>query len=141
MRELQQLRLLRELEPARAGEIAVPARRDCAPRNDSCGYAARDDRAGCASREAWAAYEAQHEQAKRADCERLLLASAAAKGGRTAGYDRAKQSQFAGAETTANSVPEKELGEKCANDASAKTKPISERRRRNETANAGAIAM
>ena len=132
MAELQRLRLMRELEPPRAGEIAVPARRDCAARNDGNGRRSRD---------AWAAYEAQKEQAKRADCERLLLASAAAKSRRTAEHDRAKQSQFAGVETTAKSVPDNELGENCANGASAKTKPISEHGRRNETANAGAIVM
>jgi hypothetical protein len=71
----------------------------------------------------------------------LLLASAAAKGGRTAGHDLAKQSQFAGAETTAKSFPEKELGGKCENGACAKTKPISQRQEELETANAGAIAM
>jgi hypothetical protein len=106
MRELQQLRLLRELdEPVEKPAVERGAKADqsersrlprrCAPRNDR------------GSRE----------------------------------VNRAKQSQFAGAETTAKSVSEKELAENCANDACAKTKPISEDRRCSETANAGAIAM
>jgi hypothetical protein len=55
--------------------------------------------------------------------------------------NRAKQSQFPTAESTAKSAPEEELGAKCENGACVKTKPISEDRRCSETANAGAIVM
>jgi hypothetical protein len=127
MRELQRLRLLRELDPTRAGEedraegLRLPRR-----------CARRDDRAA-----------GEGGGAKRGQAERSRLLRRFAPGNDVRGRrgDCAKQSQFAGAETTAKSAPEKELGEKCENDVCAKAKPISERRRRNETASAGAIVM
>jgi hypothetical protein len=128
MRELQQLRLLRELEaPTRSGEEDASGRsrlpRRSAPRNDR------------AAREEGSAKRGQFEGSS------LLRRFPLRNGGRGRGGECAKQSQFARAGTTAKSVSERELGGKCENDVCAKTKPISERGRPNETANAGAIAM
>jgi hypothetical protein len=106
MRELQQLRLMRELDPTRAGQEGT-ASAGRLPRRS----APRDDRDGRGSRDAWAVYEAQQKQAKRADRERLLRASAADNGGCTAGYDRTKQSQFAGDEMVAKSLSQSRLAE------------------------------
>jgi hypothetical protein len=128
MRELQRLRLLRELEAPtrsdeqdRSGGSRLPRR--CAPRND--GGMGGGDGGG-------------NNQAERL---RLLRRFPPRNDARGRGSDCAKQSQFAGAVTQAKSVSERELGGKRENGACAKTEPISQRQEKLEAANAGAIAM
>jgi hypothetical protein len=165
MRELQQVRLLRELESgSRASEggaqsVAGRLLRRGASRNDNLGvgsgmdgggrgpgtdngrggsatdrggYAARDGSGGnggrgrggvhgsgdggrgCESAEAWREYEARHAAEKRAECDRLLIYSAAQKAGAAIASDPEKQSQFPG-HTELNSLDEAQLREKTAN--------------------------
>jgi hypothetical protein len=106
MRELQRLRLVRELEPASdsgrrdaLGVGRLPRR--CAARNDEPKCGARGGRGANASRDgggygsaaAWREYEARHEAEKRAECDRLLEYSAAQRNQAAVGGTSAKQSQ------------------------------------------------
>jgi hypothetical protein len=147
MRELQQVRLMRELESgSRASEggahsVAGRLLRRCASRNDDFGDRTRNDNGRCGTGHARREDEARHGAKERAESDRLLRYSAAGRGGNAVAADREKQSQFACDQSDVNGRNERELAEICGDEPREETKPIPNAQRRRERANMEVIAM
>jgi hypothetical protein len=119
MRELQRLRLVRELEPAsRAGDGDVSGAgrmpRRFAARNDRPKYGPGRAASGYGSADAWREYEMRREAEKKAECDRLLEYSAAQRNRGAAESNRAKQSQSAAVASPSAAVQNRDGGAGCA---------------------------